>query len=201
MRAKDDGVLGFERDECLVDGGGGGVCGRNHGGDDADWRGDFDDSLFAVFADYADGADVANGARNVNRGEAILCDFVGDVAVAGFFDGEAGERFASFGGGIGAGFDDGVNLLLGECGELLLGFVGPLDGVAGLLDGNQVAIAQAQRPASGLPALTAEILRFGQNDRRAFERRFANMTTYAALTSYARGRRRAECLRLVRAGA
>ena len=81
---------------------------------------------FAVFADYADGADVANGARDVNRSEAILGEFVGDVAVAGFFDGEAGERFAGFGGRVGAGFDDGVNLLLGECGELLLGFVGPL---------------------------------------------------------------------------
>ena len=152
MRAEDDGVLRFERDERLVDGGGSGVCGGNHGGDNADWGGDFDDSLFAVFADYADGADVANGARDVNRGEAVLRDFVGDVAVAGFFDSEASERFSGFGGGVGAGFDDGVNLLLGECGELLLGFVGPLDGVAGFLDGNQVAIAQAQRPASGLPS-------------------------------------------------
>ena len=61
MRAKDDGVLGFERDECLIDGGGGGVCGRNHGGDDADWRGDFDDSLFAVFADYAE---LTQGMKN-----------------------------------------------------------------------------------------------------------------------------------------
>ena len=98
---------------------------------------------------------VANGARNVDRGEAVLGDFVGNVAVAGFFDGEARERFAGFGGGVRAGFDDGVNLLLGECGELLLGFVGPLDGLAGFLDGNQVAIAQAQRtlPDRALPRL------------------------------------------------
>ena len=158
MGAEDDGVLRFERDERLVDGGGGGIRRRNHGGDDADWRGDFDDSLFAVFADYADGAQVANGARDVNRGEAIFGDFVGDVAVAGFFDGEASERFAGFGGCVGAGFDDGVNLLLGECGELLLGFVGPLEGMAGFLDGNQVAIAQAQRKFPGLKPISMRLL-------------------------------------------
>jgi hypothetical protein len=36
--------------------------------------------------------------------------------------------------------------------------VGPLDGVAGFLDGNQVAIAQAQRKFPGLKPISMRLL-------------------------------------------
>ena len=74
------------------------------------------------------------------RAEEVLLDLVGDDAVAGFFDGEPGERFGLRRRGGGHRVDDGVDALLAELGQLEPGLLGAPRQRAGLGDGGEIAI-------------------------------------------------------------
>jgi hypothetical protein len=54
MRAEDDRVPGFERDQGFVDRGGRRIGGGQHRGDDADGLADLNDSVLRVFTKHAD---------------------------------------------------------------------------------------------------------------------------------------------------
>ena len=71
-----------------------------------------------VARDDADGLHRPDELVDALGGEQVLLDLVGDDAVAGFLDGEPRERLGLRRGGRGHRVDDGVDLLLGELGEL-----------------------------------------------------------------------------------
>ncbi len=112
MRTQYNRVTGFKRDDRFVDGGRGRIRAGNDGAHDADRDRDIENFLFLVLADDADCFDSANRTRDIHGGDGILNDFVGDVPVAGFFNGEAGEAFGRGKRSLGDCFDDGVNLFL-----------------------------------------------------------------------------------------
>ena len=151
MRAQHNRVLGLQRNQCFVDRGRSWIRRRNHGSDNADGRRYFDDALFAVLAQNSDRAHAANRARYVYRGERVLYDFIGNVAESRFFHGRASQRLRVFSGRLRASFHDCVDLFLGKCCELFLCGGGPGRQFAGFLDGDEVAIAQAQ---NALPSPT-----------------------------------------------
>ena len=151
MRAQHNRVLSLDGNQRLVNCRRGRIRGRNHRRDNADGRRHFDDALFAVLAQNPDGAHAANRARHVHRGERILHDFIGNVAESGFFHGRARQRLRIFRGRFRAGFHDGVDLFLGKCREFFLCGGGSGRQFAGFLDGDEVAIAQAQ---NALPSPT-----------------------------------------------
>src|ERR1019366_9518122 len=103
----------------------------------------------------SDGAHAANRARNVHGGQSIFYDFVGNISEAGFLDRGARERFHVVRSGLRAGFDHGVHLFLGKCGEFFLGGGGAGHQFAGFLNGDEVAVAQAQNalpsPTNAMP--------------------------------------------------
>src|SRR5712692_2504792 len=144
VRAQDDGVAGLDGNQRLVDRRRSRIRGRNHRGDDAYRRGDFEDALFFVLAQDSHGAHAADGAVHVHRAQAVLDDLVGDVAVAGLFHRQPRERLRGSRGCFGAGVHNGVHLLLGKCGKFFLGFDGAGNRFPRFLNGDEVAVAQTQ---------------------------------------------------------
>ena len=74
------------------------------------------------------------------RREQVLLDLVGDDAEAGFFDGQAGERFGLRRDRRGHRVDDGVDLRLGKLGEDELRFLGAARQRARLGDGREIFV-------------------------------------------------------------
>ena len=91
MRAHHDCIAGFERDQRFVDRGRGWIRGGKNGRDDAHGLADFDDSRFTILAQHADGRHPAHAPRQQIGREHIFREFIGGVAVSGFFDRELGK--------------------------------------------------------------------------------------------------------------
>jgi hypothetical protein len=117
MRAEDDRAARLDRDQHLVDGGRGRVGRRHDRRDDAERLGDLDDLPVLDAIDDADGLHRPDELVDLTRGEQVLLDLVGDHAVTGLVDGEAGQRFGVRRHRVGHCRDDGVDPLLREFGE------------------------------------------------------------------------------------
>jgi len=88
---------------------------------------------------------MARMARGTSyRGQSILDDFIGNVSVTGFFHRGARNASAFVRGSFRAGLDHCVHLFLGKCGEFFLGSGGAGHQFSGFLNGDEVAVAQAQ---------------------------------------------------------
>ena len=92
MRADDDGAARLQRDQHLIDRGGRRVGRRDDGRDDAERLGDLDDLPILDAVDHADGLHRPDELVDLSGGEQVLLDLVGDDAVAGLLDGQAGQR-------------------------------------------------------------------------------------------------------------
>ena len=150
MRAQHNRVLGFDGNQRFVDGRRGWI--REGITAATTPMGDATSTMpFRGPRAEPDGAHAANRARHVHRGERVLHDFIGDVAESRFFHGRARQRLRIFSGRLRAGFHDGVDLFLGKCREFFLCGGGSGRQFAGFLNGDEVAIAQAQ---NALPSPT-----------------------------------------------
>ena len=112
MRTDDDGAARLQRDQNLVDGGGGGIRGRDDRADDPERLGDLDDLAILEPIHDADRLHRPNEPIDRLRREQILLDFVGDDAEAGFLLCEPRERLRVRRHRRGHRIDDGVDLLL-----------------------------------------------------------------------------------------
>ena len=120
MGADDDAVAGLEAQEGLEDGGGGGVGGGDHRGDDADGLGNPGDAVVVVLLDDAAGLGVLIGVVNVLGGVLVLDNLVLHHAHARFLHGHFGQGNAGLLGGDGRRLENMIYLLLGIGGEGLL---------------------------------------------------------------------------------
>ena len=130
----------FKRDECLVNGCGGWIGGRNDRCNHSHWARHFHNAFFAVFGEDSYSAHAANRPLNVHRRKTILRCLVSDVAEARLLDGPASKRFSGGCSGGGARFNDGVDVILGKSSKLFLGGGGQGHQAAGLLDGDQIRV-------------------------------------------------------------
>ncbi len=112
--------------------------------------GDFEDAPLVILAHDAD-VRMPRIALHVHGSQPVLGGLVGDVAVAGLFDGDARELLAGVSGRGGACVHDRVHLGLGKFGESLLRLMRALDGGAGFLDGNEIGVVQTQKAKPRLP--------------------------------------------------
>ena len=144
MRAQHNRIARLDGNQRLVNRRGGRIRTRNHRGDHAHRRRHFHDALLAVLAQDAHGAHPANCARHVHGSQSIFYDFVGNISEAGFLDCGAGKRSHIVRGSLRAGFDNGIHLFLRKCGEFFLGGGSAGHQFAGFLNGDEVAVAQAQ---------------------------------------------------------
>jgi hypothetical protein len=140
MRAEDDRAPRLHGEQDLVDGGGGRVGGRDDRGDHAEGFGDLDDLLLVDPPHDPDGLHRADEVVDLLGREEVLLDLVGDDAVAGFLDGETGERFGLRRDGGGHRIHDGVDLFLGQLGQRRGGFPGTANERAGFADRREIAI-------------------------------------------------------------
>ena len=145
MRAEDDRIAGFERDQGFVDRRGRRIGRGQHCRDDADGLADLDNSVLRAFAKHADRAHPAHALRQQIGGEHVLREFIGGVAVTGFLYGDLGKALRMIAGGGGDGFDDRVNLRLGEEAIASPRGMGLLDFAADLLNRYEVGIADHLR--------------------------------------------------------
>jgi hypothetical protein len=124
VRADDDGAAGLERDQNLVDG----RRGRVGRGDDcrhhAERLGNLQHLAVVEAGDHAHRLHRADEGVDALRREEVLLNLVGDDAVAGLLDRQAGELLSPGGCGFGHAVDDRVDLRLGKLGELLLRLAG-----------------------------------------------------------------------------
>ncbi len=161
MWTKHNGVLRLNGNQCFVNCSRGRICGWNHCSHNADGRSHFDDAFFAVLAQNPHGAHSANRARHVHCGQRVLYNFIGDVAESGFFHGRARQGLGVFRGRLRAGFHDCIDLFLGKFREFLLCGGGSCRQFAGFLDGDEVAIAQAQNALPSPTNVADSIVRHG----------------------------------------
>ncbi len=113
MGAENDAVAGFQADQRLENGGGGGVGGGDHRGHHADGLGDFLHAVCFVFFDHAAGFGVPVSIVNVFAGVVVLDHLVLHHAHAGFLHGQLGQGNAGPVGCRGRGQEDPIHLLLG----------------------------------------------------------------------------------------
>jgi hypothetical protein len=141
MRADDDGAARLERDQDLVDRRGRRIGGRHDRGDDAEGLGDLDDLPLVVPADDADRTHRPDELVHALGREQVLLDLVGDDAVSGLFDRQAGELFGARPGRGRHRVDDAIDLILGELGEERRRLLGALREPARFLNGSEVAVS------------------------------------------------------------
>src|SRR5438093_1084787 len=92
MRAEDDRISAFQRDECFINRCGRRIRGGNDRCDHANRSRDLKDFLFSVFVDDSDRLHGTNSAVNLVSAEEILQCFVLDGPVTGLVDGHPGKR-------------------------------------------------------------------------------------------------------------
>ena len=112
VRGDDQGVACLDGDQCLENGGAGGIGAGNQTGHDADRHRDFQHLLFGILPDDPDGFFILDKIVNGAGRKQILCDFVVFFAKAGIADGHLRQFLRSLFCGRGHGGHDTVHLLL-----------------------------------------------------------------------------------------
>ena len=145
VRAQDNRATSFERDEDLVDGGGGRIGRRNDGGHDTKRLGDLDHAPILVPGNDADRLHRPDELVHLLRAEQVFLDLVFDDAVSRFFNSESCERFGLRSRRGGHRVDDCVDSRLIEFGDLEPRLLGPPSEGAGFRDRREIAIGWLRR--------------------------------------------------------
>ena len=120
MRRKHDGIARFQGDHGLVAHRGGGVGAGDDGGDDPHRHADLPELFLRNFPENAHGLHAPNRLRHPLGGEEILSPFVLRIAEARLLNRHFRQRGRLCRKGFGHRFHDGVQLALGQFGQLPL---------------------------------------------------------------------------------